>query len=88
LDDNGRKALGRLTELLIQEQFGFILEPGEMTFFHNDKVAHGRSAHTDYPEVDRKRHLLRMWLGRSGSEYAIPPEIQAMRSKALASVAS
>ena len=83
LDELGARAVRRLTEMLTEDQFGFLLEPGDFTFFHNDKVAHGRSFHTDFPEIERKRHLLRPWLGQSGSEYPLPPEVQALQDRGL-----
>jgi len=38
------------------------LEPGDMQFLHNHTVLHDRNAYEDWPEPDRRRHLLRLWL--------------------------
>lgn len=38
------------------------LEPGDMQFLHNHQILHARTAYEDYPEPERKRHLLRLWL--------------------------
>ena len=38
------------------------LEPGDMQFLHNNTILHDRTAFEDWPEEDRKRHLLRLWL--------------------------
>ena len=35
---------------------------GDMQFIHNHQVLHARTPFEDYPEPDRKRHLLRLWL--------------------------
>jgi hypothetical protein len=35
---------------------------GDMQFIHNHQVLHARTPYEDYPEPDRKRHLLRLWL--------------------------
>ncbi len=35
---------------------------GDMQFIHNHQVLHSRTPYEDYPEPDRKRHLLRLWL--------------------------
>jgi len=47
--------------------------PGDMQFLCNHTILHDRTAYTDWPEPERKRHLLRLWLcppvGR-----ALPPE--------------
>jgi Taurine catabolism dioxygenase TauD, TfdA family len=37
-------------------------EPGDMQFLHNHTILHDRTAYVDWPEPDRKRHLLRLWL--------------------------
>jgi Taurine catabolism dioxygenase TauD, TfdA family len=39
-----------------------VLEPGDMQFLHNHTVLHDRTAYEDYPEAERQRHLLRLWL--------------------------
>lgn len=36
--------------------------PGDMQLLHNHTILHARSAYEDWPEPDRKRHLLRLWL--------------------------
>jgi hypothetical protein len=38
------------------------LQPGDMQFVHNHTILHDRTAFEDYPEPERKRHLLRLWL--------------------------
>ena len=75
-DDLGRSALDALSDCLVETMFEFVLEPGQFAIFHNDKVAHGRSFHTDWDEPDRKRHLLRLWLGQSGTAYPIPEQLR------------
>ena len=36
--------------------------PGDMQFLHNHQVLHSRTDFDDWPEPERKRHLLRLWL--------------------------
>jgi hypothetical protein len=36
--------------------------PGDMQFVHNHTLLHDRTAFVDWPEPERKRHLLRLWL--------------------------
>lgn len=35
---------------------------GDMQFIHNHTILHDRTAYEDWPEPERKRHLLRLWL--------------------------
>jgi Taurine catabolism dioxygenase TauD, TfdA family len=37
-------------------------EPGDIQLLNNHFVMHSRSAYEDYPEPERRRHLLRLWL--------------------------
>jgi hypothetical protein len=37
-------------------------QPGDVQFLHNHTILHARSAYEDWPEAERKRHLLRLWL--------------------------
>lgn len=35
---------------------------GDVQFVHNHQIVHSRTEYTDHPELDRRRHLLRLWL--------------------------
>lgn len=37
-------------------------EPGDIQILHNHQILHARNDFDDWPDVDRKRHLLRLWL--------------------------
>ncbi len=37
-------------------------EPGDIQLISNAKILHSREAFYDYPEPERRRHLLRLWL--------------------------
>jgi hypothetical protein len=37
-------------------------EPGDIQLVHNHQILHDRTAFEDWPEPERKRHLLRLWL--------------------------
>lgn len=37
-------------------------EPGDIQFLHNPQILHDRTAYEDWPEPERRRHLLRLWL--------------------------
>lgn len=43
-------------------QLDMWLEPGDMQFISNHTTVHSRTEYEDWPERDRKRHLLRLWL--------------------------
>jgi hypothetical protein len=42
--------------------FTMELQPGDMQFVHNHTLLHDRTAFDDWPEPQRRRHLLRLWL--------------------------
>ena len=46
--------------------------PGDIQLLHNHTILHARSAYEDFPEVERKRHLLRLWLAPAQAR-ALPP---------------
>lgn len=48
------------------------LQPGDMQFVHNHTILHDRTAFEDWPEPERKRHLLRLWLAAPGGR-PLPP---------------
>jgi alpha-ketoglutarate-dependent taurine dioxygenase len=60
-----RAALDRLDEVLARPSLRaeFHLKPGDAYFINNRWVLHNRTAFEDYPEPERKRHLVRLWLG-------------------------
>lgn len=37
-------------------------QPGDMQFLCNHSILHSRTPYEDWPELDRRRHLLRLWL--------------------------
>jgi hypothetical protein len=46
--------------------------PGDIQFLHNHTILHARSEYEDWPEVERKRHLLRLWLAPPNAR-PLPP---------------
>ena len=57
-------ALDLLDELANDPRLHLMMElrPGDMQFVHNHTILHDRTAFEDWPEAERKRHLLRLWL--------------------------
>ena len=45
----------------------FRQEPGDMVFLNNWVTLHKRSAFEDWPESERSRHILRIWLSMPNS---------------------
>ena len=41
--------------------------PGDIQVLHNHQILHDRTAYEDWPEPERKRHLLRLWLSPDGA---------------------
>jgi hypothetical protein len=50
-------------------------EPGDVFFLNCHVTLHSRTAFEDWPEPERRRHLLRLWLGTGGAR-PLPPEFQ------------
>lgn len=55
-------------ELRLDMQF----MPGDIQLLHNHTILHARSEYEDWPEIERKRHLLRLWLSPPGAR-PLPP---------------
>ena len=45
-----------------QLHFAMQLQPGDMQFVYNHSQLHDRTAFLDWPEPDKRRHLMRLWL--------------------------
>ena len=43
-----------------------MLEKGDMQFVYNHAMLHDRTGFEDWPELDKRRHLLRLWLSVPG----------------------
>ena len=46
--------------------------PGDIQLVHNHTLLHDRTAFTDWPEAERRRHLLRLWLAPENAR-PLPP---------------
>jgi alpha-ketoglutarate-dependent taurine dioxygenase len=59
-----RQALDALDRALARPELRieFMLNPGEIYFTNNRIVFHNRTAFEDFPEPERRRHLVRLWL--------------------------
>ena len=73
------EALDLLDELANDPKLNLMMElqPGDIQLVHNHTILHDRTAFEDYPEPERKRHLLRLWLAPAGARRL--PEVYADR---------
>lgn len=56
-----------------------LIDPATVQFINNRVILHARSDYADWPEPERKRHLLRMWV-MMPSWPKRPPQVQMLRS--------
>lgn len=77
------EALDRFDALAEDPEMHLTMEfrPGDMQFLHNHTILHDRLSYEDWPEPERKRHLLRLWLAMPGARPL--PEIYAERYGAV-----
>ena len=76
LTDLQTEALDLFDELLGSEEFyvDYVWERGDMGFVHNHQIVHARTDYEDYPEPERRRHNLRLWLSTdSNGGWELPP---------------
>jgi len=61
-------ALDMVSELAASPDFRLdvTFNPGDIQFVNNLTTLHSRTGYEDYPEPERKRHLLRLWLAAPG----------------------
>ena len=45
----------------------FDFKPGQIQILNNRRIGHRRTAFVDWPEPEKKRHLIRLWLRDHGS---------------------
>jgi hypothetical protein len=74
LTPEDHQALDMLGELAADPELRLDMNftPGDVQFLHNHTILHARSAYEDWPEAERKRHLLRLWLSPPGAR-PLPP---------------
>lgn len=60
------EALDTMSALAHELRFEMAFEPGDIQFLHNHVTVHARTGFIDWPEPERRRHLLRLWLSTPG----------------------
>jgi len=68
------EARAMIDELANSEEFNFsmMFQPGDLQLVNNHICFHARTAFEDWPEDERHRHLLRMWLSMPNSRPLSP----------------
>lgn len=71
MDDETRRAINALQRVSERSGLGkdFIFERGQIQIVNNKRLAHRRTAFRDWPEPERRRHLVRMWLRDAGRPF-------------------
>ena len=58
------------------------LQPGDIQLVHSHVALYARNDYEDWPEPERKRHLLRLWIAQesfSAGDEALRQGVQAVR---------
>lgn len=61
VEDDARQEIQRVAERP-GVAFEFLLEPGDLLLVNNRALMHARRDYADFPEIDRRRHLFRLWM--------------------------
>ncbi len=71
MDPDGQAALDAFEAILNDERLrhDFIFEPGQVQIINNTALGHRRTGFRDWPEPERKRHLIRLWLRDRGRPF-------------------
>lgn len=74
LSEKQRDAIMLINTLADNPRFHFsmMFQPGDIQLLNNHVTLHSRTAFEDYPEPERKRHLLRMWLSMPNTRTLSP----------------
>jgi hypothetical protein len=56
------EALALMQEIASDCHIDIHLAPGDCLFVHSHVILHARTQYEDWPEAERKRHMLRLWL--------------------------
>ena len=67
LTDGQREAIKVYNEIASEMAMDVSFEPGDISIVQNYVNLHSRTRYEDWPEEDRKRHLLRLWLSFEGA---------------------
>lgn len=71
IDREGQAALDAFEAILndVKLRHDFVFEPGQIQIINNTALGHMRTGFRDWPEPERKRHLIRLWLRDHGRAF-------------------
>jgi alpha-ketoglutarate-dependent taurine dioxygenase len=71
MDAETEDALNAFDDIMMTEKlrFDFHFQPGQVQIVANRLLGHKRTGFTDWPEAERKRHLVRLWLRDAGRPF-------------------
>lgn len=70
LSEKQLEALDYMETLLAELRFDMEFRQGDIQLLHNHVILHSRTEYEDWPEPERRRHLLRLWLTYDGERPA------------------
>ena len=73
LTDRQREALRAYQDTAKKIYFDMDFRPGDIQILHNHVTLHTRTAFEDWPEPERKRHLMRLWLAEDHGGRPVVP---------------
>ena len=71
IDEESSAAISALEAIMTQPEMmkEFNFQPGQIQIINNKTIGHARTGFMDWPEPERKRHLIRLWLRRKGRAF-------------------
>mgnify|MGYP001157062601 CR=1 FL=1 len=77
-------AFDKVNELANDQRYKLEMDfrPGDIQLVNNLVVLHSRAEYEDWPEMERKRHLLRLWFAVPGG-WPMPEQLMARHGKDL-----
>ncbi|NKB57327.1 MAG: hypothetical protein GKS00_13450 [Alphaproteobacteria bacterium] len=71
IDAKGSDAIDALREIISEPgaRREFMFEPGQIQIVDNRRLGHRRTAFTDWPEPEQRRHLVRLWVRDAGRPF-------------------
>ena len=66
-------ALNAYQAMARQIYFDMVFRPGDIQLLHNHVTLHTRTEFEDWPELGRKRHLMRLWLAEDNGGRPVVP---------------
>src|SRR6266581_2220218 len=84
LDERDLEALNLFDSIAAapENRLAFFLERGDMLVVNNYTVMHARTRFTNFPEPERRRHLVRLWLDGEGFR-DVPKEFNLFRTNGV-----